>query len=346
MAQLSADAFLEKSNQCPILDVRSPAEYAAGHITGAHSFPLFDNQERAQVGTTYKQIGSYEALLVGLELVGPKMRELVEVAHSLAPDKKVLVHCWRGGMRSQSVAWLLHTAGLSAHTLAGGYKAYRNHALASFRDAPQLIVLGGATGSGKTAMLQALRDADEQVIDLEALAHHRGSAFGGIGQGPPPTTEQFQNDLYQAWHALDCTRRIWVEDESFTIGSVKLPLELWETMQAQPLIVVDVPASARVQRLVEEYGTLDRFALAEAIEGIRKRLGGLRTQQAQQALSDGRLAEVAQYLLTYYDKSYAKSLRKNPQRPTIHINTSTGSAQQNAAKVLEAARTLSYSSLT
>ena len=335
--KLTPDVFLEKAGHLPVLDVRSPAEYAAGHIPGAHSFPLFDNQERAQVGTTYKQIGSYEALLVGLELVGPKMRLLVEQAHELAPDKQMLVHCWRGGMRSESVAWLLTTAGLTAHTLVGGYKAYRNHVLDSLRQLPQLIVLGGATGSGKTAILHALREQGEQIIDLEGLAHHRGSAFGGIGQPEQPTTEQFHNQLHQAYQAIGPHARVWIEDESFSIGTVKLPLELWSVMQAAPLLLIEVPPADRIRRLVDEYGALDPVDLERAILTIQKRLGGLRTQKAQEALAEGALPQVAALLLEYYDKSYARSLQRARTGPIRRVATSNGDAHQNAALLIQAA---------
>ena len=342
MTKLTPDVFLEKATQQPVLDVRSPAEYAAGHIPGAHSFPLFDNQERAQVGTTYKQVGSYEALLVGLELVGPKMRELVEQANELAAGGEVLVHCWRGGKRSESVAWLLNTAGLTAHTLVGGYKAYRNHVLDSLRDAPQLLVLGGATGSGKTDILHALRELGEQIIDLEALAHHRGSAFGGIGQGEQPTTEQFQNDLHQAWQLLDRQARIWVEDESFSIGGVKLPLEFWEVMQARPLMLIEVPRPERIQRLVDEYAALDPLELERAILVIQKRLGGLRTQTALTALEQGQWAQVAGLLLEYYDKSYERSLKKTHTGTLQRVSSSVGDAHRNALQLLEAAQSLQH----
>lgn len=335
LTHLPPNVFLKQATCLPILDVRSPAEYAAGHIPGAHSLPLFDNHERAQVGTTYKQIGSHEALLVGLELVGPKMRKIVEQAHQLAPNKEVLVHCWRGGMRSESTAWLLNTAGLSAYTLAGGYKAYRNHLLSSFTKEAGVVVLGGATGSGKTAALHALRERGEQVIDLEALAHHRGSAFGGIGQGTQPTTEQFQNDLYQAWQLLDPAARIWVEDESFSIGNVKLPLEFWEMMQSRPLVLLEVPKAARIQRLVKEYGSLNTLALERAIFTIEKRLGGLRTQNALAALAQGKLTEVADILLEYYDKSYQRSLRKTRTGPIYRVASPVGDARQNAVRLLE-----------
>ena len=336
MAKLSTDVFLKEATQRPVLDVRSPAEYAAGHLPGAYSFPLFDNSERAQVGTTYRQVGSYEALLVGLELVGPNLRTMVEQAHALAPDKEVLVHCWRGGMRSESVAWLLATAGLTTHTLIGGYKAYRRHLLASWQKAFHLLVLGGATGSGKTAILRALREQGEQVIDLEALAHHRGSAFGGIGQPEQPTTEQFQNNLYHAWRSVDPQRRVWVEDESFSIGQVKLPLEFWQKMQAQPLFVVEVPRAARVERLVAEYGSMDTLALEKAILTIRKRLGGLRTQQALAALEQGQFAEVADVLLAYYDKSYERSLTKTHTGPIVRVPSLVGDPYANAIQLAKA----------
>ncbi|MGB3779467.1 MAG: tRNA 2-selenouridine(34) synthase MnmH [Tunicatimonas sp.] len=333
--KLTTNVFLERARHWPVLDVRSPGEYTAGHLPGAHCFPLFDDRERAQVGTTYKQIGSHEALLVGLELVGPKMRTLVEQARHLAPAREVLVHCWRGGMRSESVAWLLTAAGFAAHTLEGGYKAYRNHALESFGKIPQLIVLGGATGSGKTAVLRALQARGEQVIDLEALAHHRGSAFGGIGQGEQPTTEQFQNDLHHVWQQFDPAKRVWIEDESFSIGQVKLPLELWNVMKARPLVLLEVPRAARVQRLVQEYGSLDLLELERAVVAIQKRLGGLRTQQTLEALTGGQLAEAAGHLLSYYDKSYDRCLKKSQHGPLIRVSTPAGDADRNAGLILE-----------
>lgn len=339
--KLTTDVFLERAAHWPVLDVRSPGEYTAGHLPGAHCFPLFDDRERVQVGTTYKQVGSHEALLVGLELVGPKMRSLVEQARHLAPTKEVLLHCWRGGMRSESVAWLLTTAGFMAHTLEGGYKAYRNHVLESFREIPQLMVLGGATGSGKTAVLRALQERGEQVVDLEGLANHRGSAFGGIGQPPQPTTEQFQNDLHQVCHQFDPAARVWVEDESFSIGHVKLPLELWDVMKVRPLVVLEVPRAERIQRLVQEYGSLDPLALERAVVAIQKRLGGLRTQQALEALAHGQLAEAADHLLAYYDKSYDRCLTKSHHGPLIRVSTSVGDADRNADLILETVKDFS-----
>lgn len=333
MGKLSVAAFLDKSKKLPVIDVRSPAEYAEGHIPGAVNIPLFDNEERKKVGTTYKQVGQKEAFLLGLELVGPKMRSFVEKAQQIALEGETLVHCWRGGMRSESFAWLLNTAGIKAYTLEGGYKAYRKHALAAFQQFPNLIVLTGETGSGKTNILHALAELGEQVIDLEAIARHRGSAFGGIGLGNQPTTEQFHNNLYQYWCTLDTTKPVWIEDESFCIGQVKLPHELWDQMVKAPVVKVTLPKNIRIKRLVEEYGKYDRNTLRSAILKIQKRLGGLHTQQAIEALENDRLEEVADILLYYYDKSYQRCFNKKDTKFIKEILCSTDDPFVNALNI-------------
>ncbi len=183
----------------PLLDVRSPGEYAQGHVPGALSFPLFSDAERATVGTIYKQQSRDLALETGLELVGPKLGGFVREARTLAPQGQVVVHCWRGGQRSGSMAWLLRQGGLDVWTLEGGYKAYRTWVLAELAAQQySLYIIGGRTGTGKTKILHALRQMGEQVVDLEGLACHKGSAFGFIGELPQPTVEQFENDLHAA----------------------------------------------------------------------------------------------------------------------------------------------------
>ncbi|WPP53278.1 tRNA 2-selenouridine(34) synthase MnmH [Catalinimonas niigatensis] len=333
MNKLSAAAFLKEAEQLPIIDVRSPAEYVSGHIPGAHNIPLFDNRERAVVGTTYKQVGRQEALLEGLDLVGPKMRSFVEEAYQLAPDKKVLVHCWRGGMRSESFAWLLRTAGMDSITLEGGYKAYRNHILESLAQPMQLLIIGGETGSGKTDILKSLAELGEQVIDLEALAHHKGSSFGGIGQAVQPSTEQFHNNLHDDWRKLDLSRRIWLEDESFSIGSVQLPYELWNQMKAAIMIQVTLPKEERVKRLVKEYGQQERAALITAIQRIEKRLGGLRTQQTLEHLEKNQLHDVADELLSYYDRSYHRNMDRRPAEQISHLPCTKDDPMATALKI-------------
>lgn len=313
--------FLELGT--PVLDVRSPSEFAKGHIPGAISMPLFEDAERALVGTCYKQEGRDAAVLLGLKLVGPKLAPLVELARQHAPGGRVRVHCWRGGERSGSVAWLLEKAGFQeVVTLRGGYKAFRNHVLASFAHPIRPIMLGGFTGAGKTGILKKLRQQGEQVIDLEALANHKGSSFGGFGQEPQPSTEHFENLLWSQITALDPHRPIWFEDESPMIGRVRIPDALFAQLFAAPLCVADVPIADRVQRLVDEYGTAPKELLAEAIERIRKRLGPQHGKTALLALEDGDLHTVARTVLQYYDKTYAWTLDQRARPGTVHFPAS------------------------
>lgn len=286
------------------MDVRSPGEFLQGHIPGAVNIPLFSDEERAQVGTTYKQVSQEEALLLGLELVGPKMADFVRASKILAPEKEILVHCWRGGMRSGSFGWLLETAGMNVSTLVGGYKAFRNEVLAGFEISQQVIVLGGKTGSGKTEILHQLWELGEQVIDLEGLAHHKGSSYGAIGQLPQPSTEHFENRIYAQWRQLDPARRVWVEDESRTVGRCLVPQEVWTQMQNAPLVLVEMDKATRIERLVREYACFDINLLHEATDRIQKRLGGQHHKAASAALDQKDFATVADLTLTYYDKTY------------------------------------------
>ncbi|GAB2598070.1 tRNA 2-selenouridine(34) synthase MnmH [Spirosoma areae] len=307
--QLLIDPFLEKAQTQPVIDVRSPGEYAHAHIPGAVSIPLFDNDERAQVGTKYKNAGKDAAVLLGLTLVGPKLAEFVKQAKKLNPQtKEVLVHCWRGGMRSGSFAWLLDTAGLTASTLVGGYKAYRTAVLSAFADPSKLIILGGKTGSGKTDILKELARQGEQIVDLEGLANHKGSSYGAIGQLPQPATEQFENLIFSQWRQLDRSRRIWLEDESRNIGSCFVPMPLWQQMRISPVAFIDIPKASRIERLVTEYAGIDHRLLIEATERIRKRLGGKVTKDALDALTRHDYTTVADLTLDYYDKAYLYGL--------------------------------------
>ncbi len=301
---LPVSEFLLAASSLPVIDVRSPAEFEKGHLPGAHNIPLFSNEERVLVGTKYKHAGKDPAVLLGLEIVGPKMAGFVKEARALAVDGKVLVNCWRGGMRSASFAWLLNTAGLEARTLHKGYKAYRRKVLQTFDKPYKLIILGGETGSGKTDILKQIAALGEQVIDLEQLAHHKGSSFGALGQKPQPGVEAFENVFSAVLDDQDLSRRIWVEDESKSIGRVFIPDGFWERMKLAPVIRVEVPKTERVKRLVREYGTFTVEELEAAVTRIQKRLGGLVYKQCIEALHSGDLAFVADLTLGYYDKAY------------------------------------------
>lgn len=302
----------------PLFDVRTPSEYQKGHIPTAINLPLFSDEERAVVGTIYKKQNPQEALLKGLELVGPKLRSLIEQVKNHTEAKSISVHCWRGGKRSGSTAWLLGMAGYQVNSLQGGYKAYRTQVLKNLSiPLPHLVVLGGKTGCGKTKILKALAKQGEQVIDLEGFAHHKGSAFGGIGQREQPSTEQFENNLYEYIRNLDPQKRIWVENESKGIGKVFLPTAFWTQMKAAPLINIELPDAVRLAFLIEEYTVEDIAALKIGFHKIKKRLGGLRYQEAIHLLEQKEVAAAARIALQYYDKSYQYMLNKNTA-PIIH----------------------------
>jgi len=317
--KLSIEEFLPLTDTLPLVDVRSPAEYAKAHIPGAVNIPLFDNEERKQVGIRYKQGGKENAVLLGLEYVGPKMADFVKQAKKLVKkNKKILVHCWRGGMRSGSMAWLFETAGLKVFTLDGGYKAYRGYIRKQFSKPVNMVVLGGYTGSGKTAILQELEKQGEQFLDIEGIAHHKGSVFGPLGQKQQPSNEQFENNLADAWRKFDFSKPVWVEDESRQLGTCGIPDPLFVQMRSAPVIKVIIPKSERIKRLVNEYGDFETELLAEQIEKIRERLGGQFANEAIEALNHNNLEKVADLTLRYYDKAYEFGISKrNPETITI-----------------------------
>ncbi|MBK7790380.1 MAG: tRNA 2-selenouridine(34) synthase MnmH [Saprospiraceae bacterium] len=237
-----------------ILDVRSPSEYQHAHIPGALNLPLFTDEERSVVGTLYKQTGRHEAIKTGLTYFGPRMKEMVLTVEEwlrqkyelnadvelIPSDYTLLVHCWRGGMRSGGVAWLLDLYGFKIQVLEGGYKAFRNWVLGIFQKPHDLNIVAGNTGAAKTRVLHKLSDKGKCVIDLEALAAHKGSAFGNIGMPEQPGQEMFENLL-----AFELTKwdgkTIWLEDESIRIGQVNIPKEFWLLMQTSTHYVLQVP---------------------------------------------------------------------------------------------------------
>lgn len=318
-----------------MVDVRSPAEFEHGHIPGAVSLPLFSDEERARVGTFYKQKGREQAILLGFELVGPKMAAFARKGKELAVDGKILVHCWRGGMRSGVMAWVFATLGLQPATLKGGYKAYRNQVLKSLGEPLNLRVVGGETGSGKTEILQQLELLGRQVLDLEKLACHRGSSFGALGQSPQPTSEQFENNLSKMLSQLDRSQLTWIEDESQSIGKAFLPQQFWDQKAAAPVSRMRIPFEIRVQRLVKDYGGFSKQELSDAILRIKKRLGGLATQQALQAIETGDIAEMVRIALRYYDKTYAWPHEKRNYEGVQFIDSASGDPAINARLILE-----------
>lgn len=296
-----------------ILDVRSPAEYEKAHVPGALNLPLFSNEERAIVGTAYKQESPEKAMLLGLEFAGKKMRHYVEDAALMAPAKKLLIHCWRGGKRSESMAWLLSMAGFDVEVLKGGYKTYRQAVYQLFeKHLPKLIVLGGQTGIGKTYVLHQLEMLGEQIIDLEKLANHKGSAFGSLGQEDQPSSEMFENLIYEHVRKLDPHRRVFIENESKKTGTCVMPDALYQGMKKYYHIQYNIPFEDRLDILVQNYAGYPIEDLKERFMRIRRKLGGDGLNLAFAALDAHDFRTAAGIALQFYDKAYLHGFENNP----------------------------------
>ena len=319
MSYIGIKEFLGKSGLVPVIDVRSPGEFNQGHIPGAFNIPLFSDNERASVGIMYKKQGKKASVKKGLGFVGPKMLDFINTAEKISPDGKLLIHCWRGGMRSESMAWLFETAGFECEVLEGGYKAYRGHIRETILDNKEMLVLGGLTGSGKTVLLKKMQDLGEPVVDLEGLANHRGSAFGGIGLPKQPNSEHFENMLFKELSKIS-DKYVWVEDESLQIGKIYIPEPFYKRMCQSSVIFIDVPDDYRIDILVDEYAKLDVVLLKEATNKLNKRLGDLATRQAVESLEEGNYDETARILLAYYDKTYTYGLNQKQPDNVHHLD--------------------------
>ncbi len=306
---LSLPQFLANP-KATILDVRTPAEFELGHLPNAQNLPLFTNAERAEVGTLYKEKGKDVAVLRGLELVGPKLASYVKEAKRLAKNSEIYLYCWRGGMRSGSMQWLLSTAGMRVSRLEGGYKSYRSNFEQIVEQPWQLMVLHGKTGCGKTDVLKELANLGEQVLDLEGLANHKGSVFGGMGLGCQPSTETFINHLHDTLRGFDPQRKVWCEGESMLIGHVYIPQNFFLKLTTSPIVELDLNMKCRIARLVKEYGGFDNTLLIPAFERIRKRLGNDNVKEAIEALEQGDISHAATIALRYYDKGYTMARNK------------------------------------
>jgi len=330
-----ADYLNLKSNP-PLIDVRSPGEYAKGHIGGATNIPLFTNEERAHVGTVYKQESPEKAYDIGLQYVTPKLEKFIDSSRSLVQKGEALyVHCWRGGQRSQAFAQHLRDNGFSnVQVINGGYKSYRNFIIRNFQNEWRLNILGGFTGSGKTHILHEMALLGEQVIDLEGLARHKGSAFGTIKMSEQPTTEQFSNDLYAELLRMDPSRRLWVEDESICIGQVQVPLEFFQRMKIAPTYFIDIKKELRAEILVADYELDCDSELKEAVNRIARKLGGQNAKEAILQIENGNYHDAALICLRYYDRLYQKGLDKK-ENEIFHLQLENKDPKENAIRLLE-----------
>jgi tRNA 2-selenouridine synthase len=376
--KINIEQFLDLAKQHPVIDVRSLGEYNHAHMPGAYSLPLFTDEERKIVGTTYKQQSREQAIKIGLDFFGPKMRKMVEEVESIVVSREslvgsqesgvspkfdvselqtkdsrlVLVYCWRGGMRSAGVAWLLDLYGFKVYTLIGGYKKFRNYVLDIFKKPFQFNILGGYTGSGKTELLKILQQNGEAVIDLEGIANHKGSAFGNIGLPKQPGQEMFENLL-----AAELSKSIknvtpppnttdnlpiWLEDESQRIGQVNIPNDLWENMRNSPVYFLNIPFEERLKHIVQEYGHLNQEQVISAIERISQKLGNLNAKTAVLLLKEGKISESFDILLKYYDKYYFKSLHNRKALNSLLHTIQSNSVTPENANILALQKTYQF----
>ncbi|MEJ7588270.1 MAG: tRNA 2-selenouridine(34) synthase MnmH [Ferruginibacter sp.] len=354
--KITIQQFLELAEHYPVLDVRSPAEFDHAHIPAAFSLPIFSDDERRIVGTTYKQQSRGAAIKAGLDLFGNKMSGIIDQAEKILTSHKsqgkkkiakpyteqqtqtVLIHCWRGGMRSAGIAWLLDLYGFTVYTLTGGYKAYRKLVLEQFDKDYSLNIVGGYTGSGKTEIIKDIIKSGQHGIDLEGIANHKGSAFGALGQLPQPTQEMFENILAGAL-TKHSGHLCWLEDESQRIGSLNIPNNFWKTMRSKPVYFINIPYALRLDYIVKAYGKHDKEKMVNSIIRIQKRLGPLETKTAIGFLLEDDFSRCFDILLKYYDKQYVKALynRENIDGLLIKIDCSTVDHIFNTEKLLACA---------
>ena len=335
------EEFIALAKEIPVVDVRSESEYKQGHFPGAFSIPLFNDEERKIVGTKYKKESPLQAMSVGLEFAKNRLSYYAQEAAKKSKNKKLLLYCWRGGMRSKSFSFVMQMCGIDTYVLEGGYKSIRNKVLHSFTDKFKLIILGGYTGSAKTEILQKLKDKGEQIIDLEGLAHHKGSAFGGINEDAQSSTEYFENRLWADLKELDINKKIWVEDESMQIGRNTIPKAFFEQMKAANVIKIIFPTSQRIDFLISKY-TSDDLALINSSEKIKKRLGGLETKNAIEAIKNQNYALAAELLLKYYDKAYEYGLSKRDEKTVFPLELEEMFDEEVCEKIIQKVKEITF----
>ena len=305
-----------------LIDLRSPDEYYKGHMPNSINIPLFNNDERAFIGKKYKNAGREKAVFEGLKIVEKKFDQLIgdivsENKKYINKTKTPLIssqlkfYCARGGMRSISVSWLLEKIGYKSFKLEGGYKSYRNWVLNSFQDDRNITLIGGKTGTGKTKILKNLMSHNYQVIDLEYLANHRGSSFGGLGMTCQPSNEQFENLLAEKLLRFSKSKTIYLEAESANIGSCRIPNELFKQMKNAKRIEIIQSKKNRINELIRTYSVFPDNELKNSVKKISKRLGPQRTKRAIEAIGSKNWEDVCNAVLDYYDKCYDYELANN-----------------------------------
>ncbi len=314
----AADAITRLAEFSAIIDARSESEHAEDRLPGAVNWPSLSDAQRHSVGTEYKLVSPFAARKRGAALVARNIADHVErhVA-ALERDWRPLVYCWRGGQRSGALAAVLDQIGFGVHVLEGGYQAFRRAVIAELETLPATLglrVICGRTGSGKSRLLQALAAAGAQVLDLEALACHRGSVLGPLPGVPQPSQKAFETQVWTALRGFSAARPVFVEGESRTIGRLRVPEKLLERLRAAPVLHLEMPLQARVALLLEDYAHFsgDVEGFCERLNALREVRGAATVERWQQAARSGDPAALVQELLTvHYDPVYLRSMQRN-----------------------------------
>jgi tRNA 2-selenouridine synthase len=342
-----ADYLQDSARFDALLDARSESEFTDDHLPGAINAPVLNDAERVEVGTLYKQVSPFDARRRGAALVAHNIGAFIERELAGKPREWVpLVYCWRGGERSAALAHVLGRVGWHTRQLEGGYRGYRRHVVEQLSILPahfDFRVVCGKTGSGKSRLLQQLASAGAQVLDLEQLAHHRGSVLGGLPSQPQPSQKTFETRIWSALRAYSVARPVFIESESRKVGDLRVPDALIVAMRAAACIHVEVPTPERVKLLRDEYEHLEKAPERLAVQlDCLMPLHGRERVEAWKALADhGRWDELVERLLVeHYDPAYQRSIRRNFVRiegaRLLAINEGTRDAFASAARELAA----------
>ncbi|MEM7697686.1 MAG: tRNA 2-selenouridine(34) synthase MnmH [Verrucomicrobiota bacterium] len=305
-----------------IVDVRAPGEFAEDHISGAINLPVLDDAERVTIGTIYKQRSAFEARKQGAAIVSRHIGEFLETHFAgKGKDYRPLVYCWRGGQRSGSLATVLADVGWSVGQLEGGYRNYRTAVLETLQArgaSLPFVVLNGYTGAGKTAILQRLHEAGEQVLDLESAASHKGSVFGGDSRNPQPAQKRFESLLYDAVAPMNSNRPVFVEAESAKIGRLNLPNPIWQRLKGAPVIEIDSPVASRAAHILSEYRDWldDLERIDETIDRLHRYHSTQKRSEWKALAAAGRWEAFTESLLSeHYDQHYRIGGKGNYEAP-------------------------------
>ena len=330
------NALARQRNGALVIDVRTPAEFTEATIPGAVNVPIFSSEERVQVGTVFKQQGKRDARKLGIQLVAPKIPQLIEQIEDLRRDHSgpVIVFCWRGGMRSLAMTSFINLAGIPAQQLLGGHKGFRRKVLDYFEQQqwPPVFVLRGLTGVGKTRVLHQLQQMDYPVVDLEGLANHRGSAFGALGLEPQPSQKKFDALLWERLEQLKDQPYLVTEGESLHIGRVMISKSFHQAMQVEPSLWLSASLDVRTQIILEDYPALDqlREQFKKPINALKERLGSKVVAEFLELLNSGQWDKLVRELMVrYYDPLYLHTLPE--RRVEIELETVAVATQKVAA---------------